>query len=106
LGNVLVNSTTTILLETLISGALAVASATLAIVIFGEILPQAVCSRHGLRVGSKTILLTKFFMIMTFPVSFPLSKLLDFILGKEMSMKILFLNKFLFRRRSRCTLYT
>ncbi len=90
LGNVLVNSTTTILLETLISGALAVASATFAIVIFGEILPQAVCSRHGLRVGSKTILLTKFFMIMTFPVSFPLSKLLDFILGKEISMKIFF----------------
>jgi len=87
LGNVLVNSTTTILLETLISGALAVASATLAIVIFGEILPQAICSRHGLQVGSKTILLTRLFMILTWPISKPLSKLLDIILGEEVGAR-------------------
>ncbi|CAF5128557.1 unnamed protein product, partial [Rotaria socialis] len=70
----------TILLDTLISGGLAVASATLAIVIFGEIIPQAICSRHGLKVGSQTILLTQLFMILTLPISFPLSRLLDFIL--------------------------
>lgn len=81
LGNVLVNSTTTILLDTLISGGFAVAGATLAIVIFGEIIPQAICSRHGLRVGAGTIILTKFFMIVTFPIAYPLSKLLDIILG-------------------------
>ncbi|UJR08015.1 hypothetical protein I4U23_012293 [Adineta vaga] len=83
LGNVLVNSITTILLDTLIHGILAVAGATLAIVIFGEIIPQAICSRHGLKVGAKTIILTQFFMILTFPVAFPLSKLLDLILGEE-----------------------
>lgn len=83
LGNVLVNSTTTILLDTLISGGFAVAGATLAIVIFGEIIPQAICSRHGLRVGARTILLTKLFMVLTFPVAFPLSKVLDIILGNE-----------------------
>lgn len=81
LGNVLVNSTTTILLDSLISGLLAVAGATLAIVIFGEIIPQAICSRHGLRVGSQTIGLTRLFMIITSPLAFPLSKLLDIILG-------------------------
>ncbi|CAF4920606.1 unnamed protein product, partial [Rotaria sp. Silwood1] len=83
LGNVLVNSTTTILLDTLISGILAVAGATFAIVIFGEIIPQAVCSRHGLKIGSKTIILTRIFMIITSPVAFPLSKILDCILGEE-----------------------
>ena len=83
LGNVLVNSTATILLDTLISGALAVVGATLAIVIFGEIIPQAVCSRHGLKVGSQTILLTRFFMFATSPIAFPLSKLLDVILGEN-----------------------
>lgn len=83
LGNVLVNSTTTILLDTLISGGLAVAGATLAIVIFGEIIPQAICSRHGLEVGSRTIFLTRMFMIATFVVAFPLSKLLDIVLGKK-----------------------
>lgn len=84
LGNVLVNSTTTLLLDTLISGGFAVAGATLAIVIFGEIIPQAVCSRHGLKVGSQTITLTKLFMLLTFPISFPLSKLLDIVLGKTL----------------------
>ncbi|CAF3806195.1 unnamed protein product [Rotaria magnacalcarata] len=83
LGNVLVNSTTTILLDSLISGILAVAGATFAIVIFGEIIPQAICSRHGLKIGSKTILLTRIFMIITAPIAFPISKVLDLILGEE-----------------------
>ncbi|CAF1120410.1 unnamed protein product [Adineta steineri] len=83
LGNVLVNSITTILLDTLIHGILAVAGATLAIVIFGEIIPQAICSRYGLLIGSKTIFLTRFFMILTSPIAYPLGKLLDLILGDE-----------------------
>ncbi|CAF1471472.1 unnamed protein product [Adineta ricciae] len=87
LGNVLVNSTTTILLDSLISGAMAVACATLTIVIFGEIMPQAICSRHGLKVGSQTVLLTKLFMLLTFPISYPLSKLLDTILGEEVGAR-------------------
>ena len=82
LGNVLVNSTTTLLLDTLISGGMAIAGATFAIVIFGEIIPQAICSRHGLKIGSQTIVLTKIFMIVTCVVAYPLSKLLDIILGK------------------------
>ncbi|KAI7793633.1 metal transporter CNNM4 isoform X2 [Triplophysa rosa] len=84
LGNVLVNTTLTILLDDLIgSGLGAVAASTVGIVIFGEIVPQALCSRHGLAVGANTIVLTKFFMILTFPLSFPVSKLLDFVLGQE-----------------------
>uniref|UniRef100_A0A287CXN3 Metal transporter n=1 Tax=Ictidomys tridecemlineatus TaxID=43179 RepID=A0A287CXN3_ICTTR len=84
LGNVLVNTSLTILLDNLIgSGIMAVASSTIGIVIFGEILPQALCSRHGLAVGANTIVLTKIFMLLTFPLSFPISKLLDFFLGQE-----------------------
>lgn len=84
LGNVLVNSTLTILLdEVLPSGIYAIVASTVAIVIFGEIIPQAICSRHGLVVGAWTIPLTMFFMILTFPVSMPLSLILNLVLGKE-----------------------
>ncbi|XP_069557227.1 metal transporter CNNM4 isoform X1 [Brachyistius frenatus] len=84
LGNVLVNTTLTILLDDLIgSGLGAVVASTTGIVIFGEIVPQALCSRHGLAVGANTIVVTKFFMLLTFPLSFPVSKLLDVLLGQE-----------------------
>jgi len=85
LGNVLVNNTLTIMLDTILGGGGmgAVIGSTLAIVVFGEIIPQAICSRHGLAVGAKTIFLTKLFMFITSPLSFPISKLLDLVLGSE-----------------------
>ncbi|XP_067879292.1 metal transporter CNNM2-like [Heterodontus francisci] len=84
LGNVLVNTTLTVLLDQLVgTGWVTVVASTIGIVILGEIVPQALCSRHGLAVGAKTILLTKFFMVLTFPLAFPISKLLDCILGQE-----------------------
>lgn len=84
LGNVLVNSTFTILLDGVIgSGIYAVIGSTLAIVIFGEIVPQAICSRYGLMIGAYTIWLTYIFMVLTFPLAFPISLILNLILGKE-----------------------
>ncbi|ESN97442.1 hypothetical protein HELRODRAFT_85485 [Helobdella robusta] len=86
LGNVLVNNCLTILLDDLTgSGWTAIVGATLAIVICGEIIPQAVCSRYGLAVGAKTIWFTKFFMLATFPLSLPISLVLDCILGEEIN---------------------
>jgi len=84
LGNVLVNSTLTIIMDDLTSGLVAIIGSTLAIVIFGEICPQAICSRYGLAVGAKTIYITRFVMAITCPLSYPISKILDRILGVEL----------------------
>ncbi|XP_037504168.1 unextended protein isoform X1 [Rhipicephalus sanguineus] len=84
LGNVCVNSSFTILLDGMLSsGPVAVLLSTLGIVLLGEIIPQAICSRYGLAIGARTILITKLFMIITFPLSWPISKLLDCVLGEE-----------------------
>lgn len=83
LGNVFVNSILPILLDDLTSGVIAIVFSTLTIVVFGEIVPQAICSRHGLLIGAKTIYITKFVMMLTAPLSYPISKLLDLVLGEE-----------------------
>ncbi|EFX70056.1 hypothetical protein DAPPUDRAFT_61676, partial [Daphnia pulex] len=83
LGNVLFNSTLTILLDDLTSGLIAIIGSTLGIVIFGEIIPQSLCSRFGLAIGAHTVWITKFFMLITFPMAYPISLILDRILGKE-----------------------
>ncbi|EGD72954.1 cyclin M2 [Salpingoeca rosetta] len=83
LGNVLVNSTLAIFLDGLFGGLAGVLGSTAGIVIFGEIVPQSVCSRHALAVGAYTIWLTKFFMVVTFPIAYPISVVLDKILGDE-----------------------
>jgi hypothetical protein len=87
LGNVLVNTTLTTLLDDVTgSGAIAVLSATLSIVVFGEILPQAICSRHGLAVGARTIGITYIFMALTAPLAYPISVALDKLLGEEIGV--------------------
>ncbi|ODN06181.1 Metal transporter CNNM2 [Orchesella cincta] len=86
LGNVLINSSLTILLDDLTTGLLAVTFSTIGIVIFGEIIPQAFCSRHGLAIGAKTILITRLIMILTFPLSYVISVILDKVLGEEIGI--------------------
>lgn len=81
--NTLVNSTISVFLEDLSDGLIAIITSTVLIVLFGEILPQAFCSRHGLAVGAKTIWLTNFCMFVTFPLSYPVSYCLDWALGEE-----------------------
>lgn len=51
----------------------------------GEILPYSVCSRHGLAIAAHTLCLTRLLMAATFPLCYPLSRLLDWALHQELS---------------------
>ncbi|XP_053161711.1 metal transporter CNNM4-like isoform X2 [Hemicordylus capensis] len=84
LSNILVNNCLAVLFDTILGkNLLAVLTSTFCIVIFGEILPQAICSRHGLAVGANTVFVTRFVMFVMFPLSYPISRFLNFLLGKE-----------------------
>ena len=62
IGNVATNAILSVFLGSVTSGVSAAILATLLIVIFGEILPQAVFSRYALFVGSRFAWLARFFM--------------------------------------------
>uniref|UniRef100_A0A914Q359 CNNM transmembrane domain-containing protein n=1 Tax=Panagrolaimus davidi TaxID=227884 RepID=A0A914Q359_9BILA len=93
IGNTFVNNAMTLLLSNLIDKAidfdfwinfmLSVILPAAIIVFIGEIIPQAICCRHGLIIGSRTRYITTFFIVLTFVVSYPLSKILDWLIGVE-----------------------
>ena len=58
----------------------------------GEIIPQAICQRFGIIVGARTLFITKIFMVLTSPISWPITKLLDIVIGEELggSRKVLY----------------
>ncbi|KAJ9700217.1 hypothetical protein PVL29_005845 [Vitis rotundifolia] len=56
---------------------------------FGEVIPQAICSRYGLSVGANFVWLVRILMIICYPIAYPIGKILDWVLGH---------NEALFRR--------
>ncbi|GMH40825.1 hypothetical protein BSKO_08729 [Bryopsis sp. KO-2023] len=83
IGNTVVNALLAIFMADITGGLGGLLVSTSLIVIFGEIAPQAVCSRHGLFVGAKTIWLTRAVICVLFIVAYPISVVLDKALGKE-----------------------
>ncbi|KAF9155197.1 hypothetical protein BG015_010687 [Linnemannia schmuckeri] len=82
LGNVIVNETLPVVLDSeLGGGVVAILISTLLIVVFGEIIPQAACARYGLAIGSYCAKPMLVFMYIMSPVSYPIAMLLDKWLG-------------------------
>ncbi|KAI3863726.1 hypothetical protein MKW98_031318 [Papaver atlanticum] len=57
---------------------------------FGEVIPQAICTRYGLAVGANFLWLVRILMIVCYPIAYPIGKILDLVLGHN--------NEGLFRR--------
>ena len=87
IGNVAVNAALSILLADLTSGLLGFLLSTVLIFIFGEILPQAVCSRFGLQIGAKIVWLMKILIFLLFILAKPISMVLDKALGDDPGTK-------------------
>ena len=57
---------------------------TSGIVIFGEILPMAICtSKHKINIAACLSPLVFLLMILTCPISWPIGKILDYIVGNH-----------------------
>ena len=63
-----------ILLSDMTDGIVGGLVTTALIVVFGEIIPQSVCSRHGLRIGALSIPIVLPLMALALPIAWPVAK--------------------------------
>ncbi|XP_058759311.1 DUF21 domain-containing protein At4g14240-like [Vicia villosa] len=72
-----------IYLDKLFNQFLAIILSVTFVLFFGEVIPQAICSRYGLAVGSNFAWLVRILMVVCYPVSYPVGKVLDYVLGHD-----------------------
>ena len=80
-------SISTLILDDLVAGLFAGIISTITLTFIGEILPQSICSKYSLPIGSYTRNFTYIFIYLTTLASYPLSKIIDYILGDELPTK-------------------
>ncbi|KAG2186983.1 hypothetical protein INT44_003211 [Umbelopsis vinacea] len=84
LTNTVINETLPVLFDSIFGGGfIAVIASTVLLVIFSEIIPQAVCSRHGLAIGSFFAWPVRILIYALFIVAWPIAKVLDLLLGSQ-----------------------
>ncbi|KAI3752992.1 hypothetical protein L2E82_25035 [Cichorium intybus] len=72
-----------IFLDSLVTAWGAILISVTLILLFGEIIPQSVCTRYGLAIGASVAPFVRVLVWVCFPVAYPISKLLDYLLGHE-----------------------
>jgi metal transporter CNNM len=83
LSNVATISATSLVLNTFLNGWLSGLIATLLIVVFSEVIPQAIFIRHALTLTGFLVPFLEFMVVITYPIAKPLELLLDKALGGE-----------------------
>ncbi|KAN0061850.1 hypothetical protein ACQY0O_005843 [Thecaphora frezii] len=82
IANMITNETLPIIADPLLGGGVqAVIVSIVLVVIFAELIPQSVCSRYGLAIGAKMAVVTRFVMIVLWPIAYPVSRVLHWTLG-------------------------
>merc|ERR1711915_569009 len=74
-----------IYLEKIFNTVVAVILSVTFVLAFGEVIPQAICSRYGLAVGANFVWLVRVLMIICYPIAYPVGKVLDCVLGHNES---------------------
>jgi hypothetical protein len=75
-----------IFLDKLVDPVTAVLLSVSVVLVIGEILPQAVCRSYGLQVGSYSALFVRLLLFLAAPISWPIGKVLDWLLGGEQTV--------------------
>ncbi|KAJ2808211.1 hypothetical protein H4R21_000167 [Coemansia helicoidea] len=84
LANTVINETLPIVLHSIVGGGvMAVLVSTASIVLFGEIIPQSLCARHGLAIGAFFAHPVRALQYLLSPIGYPIAMLLDYVLGAE-----------------------
>ena len=84
LTNAVANECMPIFLDQLVPSYMAVLISVLFVLLFGEIIPSAIFTgKHQLRIAAFFTPMVRFLMFMTSPISYPISRLLDYLLGEE-----------------------
>ncbi|XP_076895317.1 DUF21 domain-containing protein At1g47330-like [Bidens hawaiensis] len=82
IGNSLAMESLPIFLDKIVPPWAAILISVTLILMFGEILPQAVFTRYGLTVGATVAPFVRLLLWFFFPLAYPISKVLDWMLGK------------------------
>ncbi|KAG0708522.1 hypothetical protein DFH29DRAFT_1075467 [Suillus ampliporus] len=82
LANMIVNESLPVISDPILGGGVqSVVVSTVLIVIFSEIIPQSLCTRHGLYFGAQMAGFTRVLIYLLGVVAWPVAKLLELVLG-------------------------
>jgi metal transporter CNNM len=79
-----------IFLDAMVPSYIAIIISVTLVLAFGEVIPQALCTKDPLSIGARFAWVVKLLMFVLFPIAWPIGKLLDWILGHGEARNILF----------------